>query len=485
MTNRQIAASTLWQLLSQCTMALLSVITVKCVAVGLSMELAGLYNSAYGYLQLFGILADFGLYAVAIREVSRAENKAKVLGALLVLRLAILCVSMGSALLIVWLLPAWHGTPLPIAVSIAALVPSFTLLAGVLRAVFQVHHRMQYVFIAEVSQRIVTVVLLGGAVWWGVRGSTDPSMLFLFLGMGSLGALTLLLLSMLFAGKLAVIRPVLDAALLRRLAGQAAPYGIAFFATALYRQTDVTLIALLRDDFAFQNAAYGFVQRVMDMAYLLPTFLMNATLPHLRPDDRQAAHLLERTLIGMLLLSGGAALFAWFWARPIMQLLTTEAYLSSPLQPGSDTALTLLSGSMFANGIIVFCFYALLSRHAWRPLVGTLTLAAVGSLTLNLLLIPQLGFVGASVTSIAVHGCTAAALLLIVLHGGAMRVPWGAVGRWLLWMTALSAVLWLGTPLLSSSVRTLVGLAIGGLASVLLAWGTGLLQRMMRGGPLA
>ncbi len=57
---------------SQIVMAALSILTTKFVAIGLSQELAGHYNTAYGYLQLFGILADFGLYAVAVREVSQA-----------------------------------------------------------------------------------------------------------------------------------------------------------------------------------------------------------------------------------------------------------------------------------------------------------------------------------------------------------------------------------------------------------------------------
>ena len=61
-------------------MAALSILTVKFVAIGLTKELAGSYNSAYGYLQLFGILADFGLYAVSVREVSKTKDPSKILG---------------------------------------------------------------------------------------------------------------------------------------------------------------------------------------------------------------------------------------------------------------------------------------------------------------------------------------------------------------------------------------------------------------------
>src|SRR3989338_8721052 len=90
MSNRAIATSTLWQIASQCAMAALSILTVKFIAVGLTKELAGYYNSSYGYLQLFGILADFGLYAIAVREVAAAKNRSEVLGGLIILRTLIL-----------------------------------------------------------------------------------------------------------------------------------------------------------------------------------------------------------------------------------------------------------------------------------------------------------------------------------------------------------------------------------------------------------
>ncbi|MBP9751145.1 MAG: oligosaccharide flippase family protein, partial [Candidatus Peribacteraceae bacterium] len=157
MSTKQIASSTLWQLASQLAMAAISVVTVKLVATGLSQNLAGFYNSAYGYLQIFGIIADFGLYAVAVREVSRSEDKRGVVGAVIVLRCVITAVSFALAVAVAWVIPAWHGTPLPLAVTLCAFVPVFTLLAGTLRVIFQVHYRLQWVFVAEVTQRIVAV----------------------------------------------------------------------------------------------------------------------------------------------------------------------------------------------------------------------------------------------------------------------------------------------------------------------------------------
>lgn len=468
-------------------MAALSIVTVKLVATGLSQELAGLYNTSYGFLQLFGILADFGLYAVAIREISVAGGKKeqeKVLGNLIVLRCGILALSIGSALCIAWLVPAWSGTPLPLAITIASLVPSFTLLAGILRTVFQVHHKMQFVFAAEVLQRVLTAGVMAIFIWLGIRGSHSPEVLYLFLSVGSLGALLLYILSLVFGYRLMAIRPRFDADVLKHLLTQAAPYGIAYLCTALYRQFDVTLIATLRpQDFEIQNAMYGFVQRMMDMAYLLPTILLNSTLPSLADKvkkNEDTAHFVGRIFFVILLLSITIFLFSFFWPRALSQLLINDDYLSTATHPGSDTALRLLSVSMFLNGIILFSFYSLLARHVWKPLVSTLFLGVLISLFLNLTLIPDLGFVGASYTSIVTHAMLALLLLPQSLRVLPMKLTLRMAGQAAAYAVVLGLFLWGCAPFLTSPLRTVAALCVALPIILLCARFGGIQKALMR-----
>jgi len=444
-------------------MAALSVLTVKFVAIGLTKELAGNYNSAYGYLQLFGILADFGLYAISVREVSRAEDKERVLGALIVLRSIILVISLLSALLLVWIIPTWRGTPLPLGVTIASLVPFFTLLAGIIRTVFQVKYKMQYVFIAEVIQRIITAGLIGLIIFLGVRGSNDLHIYHLFLFIGGVGAFVLFFLSFSYGNRLVRIRPTFDAKLLKRLLREAAPFGLAFLCMAIYRNLDLTLIALLRPDFELQNAYYGFVLRMAEMGYLIPTFLLNSTLPILNERDaagEDTRSLLGKTLLILMLLGTISFLFSLLWSRPLVHLLTTESYLSTPARPGADTALRLLATPIFLNGIITYCFYVLLTRKSWQRLVASLAAGAVLSTALNLSLIPLHGFVGAAVVSIVVHLFLAATLLPTALQKMPPQFQPSAVLRWLVFSALLAlALIWL-EPLLQSDWQTATGLAL-------------------------
>lgn len=481
MSTKQIASSTLWQVASQGVMAALSIVTVKFVAMGLSAELAGTYNSAYGFLQIFGILADFGLYAVAVRELSRAEDKPRVMGALIILRSIILGLSLASALLITWLLPAWNGTPLPLAVSIAALVPFFTLLSGIQRTIFQVSYRMHYVFIAEVAQRIIAVLMIGIVIAQGVRDSSNPAVMNYMLLAGSVGALVLFLFSTLYVRKLMQVKLRWDGEEIKRLLVLALPYGLAFFCTALYRQTDVTLIAMLRDDFQLQNAYYGFALRAVEMAYLFPTFLLNSTLPILSKrdaDGEDTRGFVGKIFFAILLLSTTVFLYSVLWARPVMRLLTTEEYLSSATHAGSDTALELLAIPMLLNGIVLFCFYSMLTRHAWKPLVNTLAIGALVSLGMNSFLIPEFGFEGAAYTSIATHGFLALLLLPQALQILPMQITRTQVLQWITYTILLGGGLWLAAPFLTSSLITVIALLASFIYLGAIALGTRITQSL-------
>ncbi|OGJ59657.1 hypothetical protein A2881_03370 [Candidatus Peribacteria bacterium RIFCSPHIGHO2_01_FULL_55_13] len=483
MPTKQIASSTLWQLGSQIVMAALSILTVKFVAIGLSKELAGNYNSAYGFLQLFGILADFGLYAVGVREMARAKDRATVLGALIIIRSVILLLSLGLAIALIWMMPQWRGTPLPLSVTIASLVPLFTLLAGILRTVFQVHYRMQFVFLAEVTQRVITTGLIGLFIVAGVHTSNSTDILYAFLLIGGIGAFVLFLISWITAARFETIRLRSDRAVMVSILRQSIPFGAAFLCMALYRQLDVTMIALLRPDFEIQNAEYGFVLRMVEMGYIIPTFLLNSVLPTLSERDgrgEDTAVLLGKTLMILLLLGITAGLFCAFWSRPLVQLLTTDAYLSTPIRHGSDTALMLMGLPVFLNGLVQYGFYVLLNRGKSKPLIAMLGCGAVLSIALNYTLIPQYGYIGATVTSNVVHIFLATVLVFAALQAMRVSIPVSGIGKIILYAIALGAGLWRFAPVLHNEVSSVVGLAVASVGMIIGGWALGIHTLFMK-----
>ncbi|HVW66529.1 MAG TPA: oligosaccharide flippase family protein [Candidatus Peribacteraceae bacterium] len=460
MSTKQIATSTFWQIVSQALTAILSIVATKFVAIGLSKEFAGLYNSAYGYIQVFAILADFGLYAVAIREISKVqgEEREKTLGVLLWLRILTIGAAMIPALFFVWIMPMWRGTLLPLSVTIASLVPIFTLVAGVIRTVYQVHYRMEFVTIAEVAQRLLTTLGLGLFIIAGVRLSSDPVVLAWYLGIGGIGAFALLLISYIYAQRFERVRLHFDRALLKKFFLLAAPFAFAYLLMALYRQLDVVFIALLRPDFALQNAYYGFAGRVEDMAFLIPTFLLNSVLPILTErlhKKEDAAQLLQKTFF-ILLVSGTVFfLFSFFWAKPFTLLFATAHYLSAADHPGSDTAFMLMSIPMFLNGLVLFAFYVFLAQHFWKRLMVSFGIGAILVVILNVILTGTYGFVGAASALIAVHVVLTLVLVPAALRSLHVRVSLMQILQWLVFSIILGALLFFSAPHLTSALLTL------------------------------
>ena len=113
---------------------------------------------------------------------------------------------------------------------------------------------------------------------------------------------------------------------------------------------------------------------------------------------------------------------------------------------------------MFLNGIILFGFYSLLTKNSWRKLVLTLLLGVVISLTMNLVLIPSHGFVGAAYTSITVHSV----LAIILLFFGAKAMPFKLnqveISQWILFTALLGIGLWTFKPFMIGEIRTIIGL---------------------------
>lgn len=446
-------------------MAVLSILTVKFVAIGLSKELAGYYNSAYGFLQIFAILADFGLYAVSVREVSKAHNKEHVFGTLFFLRFLVTVLSLGSAVIFVWLLPQWRGTPFPLGVAIASLVPFFTLLAGMIRVVFQTEYKMHFVFLAEVLQRVLTTLGIGLFLLWGVRQTTDVHVYAWFLGIGSIGAALLFLVSLFYGSRFMPIRFHIDRALLKKMLLLAAPYGVAYLLLTMYRQLDVAFIALLRPDFALQNAYYGFAGRVEDLAFLVPTLLLNSLLPLLSKriaDKQDTGALLGKTFLILLTLGSMFFLFSFLWARPLTLLFATPEYLGTAAHAGSDTAFQLMSLPMFLNGLVLFSFYVFLARHEWMRLIAAFGVSVLLTFLLNLLWTPAYGFPGAAAALIVVHVLLAAYLVPLTFRTVSIRLPLRDVSRWLLFSVVLALLLWVSEPMLQSAL----GAAIAGAAAL-------------------
>lgn len=58
------------QIIAKAAIALLSVVTIKMITMHFGQSQYGEYTYIYEYLGIFAIMADMGLYTIAVREMS-------------------------------------------------------------------------------------------------------------------------------------------------------------------------------------------------------------------------------------------------------------------------------------------------------------------------------------------------------------------------------------------------------------------------------
>jgi O-antigen/teichoic acid export membrane protein len=99
-----------------------------------------------------------------------------------------------------------------------------------------------------------------------------------------------------------------------------------------------------------------------------------------------------------------------------------------------------------------------------------LGLAAIISIGLNFLLIPEYGYIGATITSNIIHILLAVALMMAALRTMPAKISAQALIKILLFACVLGVGLWETAPLLRSEIPTVVGLAVASIGMAFLVW---------------
>src|SRR3989338_5007511 len=136
---RKILHNTLIQIAGKLVTAALSVVVLKIISSYLGTAGYGDYTTVYQFLALFGIIADFGIYTITVKEMARDEKQIPmILGNVMGLRTLLAIFAMILAAMVAYIVPDYQTTLIPMGVLIATVATFFTLLNGTISSVLQV-----------------------------------------------------------------------------------------------------------------------------------------------------------------------------------------------------------------------------------------------------------------------------------------------------------------------------------------------------------
>ncbi|PIZ72331.1 hypothetical protein COY07_03365 [Candidatus Peregrinibacteria bacterium CG_4_10_14_0_2_um_filter_43_11] len=416
---RKILENTFIQVVGKLITAGLSIIVLKIISGYLGTAGYGDYTTVYQFLALFGIIADFGIYTITIKEMSKDQSQIpRILGNVLGLRSALAVFAMILAVIAAFLMPAYGDTLIPLGVVVATFATFFTLLNGTVSTVLQVHLKMQYATISLVIGKIASVAYMA---WVAFFLYPDNAVLGFYhlLWAGVIGNLIMFVVTAYYTRRYTKITYCFDYDFWRKIFLTSLPYGVALVLNTLYFRLDVILMTLLLPHSTTlgegecaqrlcgdtEVGLYGVAQRMLEMLVIIPVYFMNSVLPimtrYLEEKNQKIKQLVQYSF-DFLIASGVPILVGGFiLAVPFIHFISDVTYLSgNTFTYGSDVAIKILMFAMlfsFVNSLFGFTLVVLNQQIKLMYInAGGVLFNLIG----NLLVIPHWGFRGAALTSV-------------------------------------------------------------------------------------
>lgn len=333
-TTKKILSNTLWQIIGRLFISIIGILSIKLITNYLPTEIYGQYTTIFEYLSFFGIAADFGLYTIGVREMSKQEHPTEfILGNILSLRIILIVLSLGSAFIITPFIPKYSDSLIQSGLYIVVLSTALSLINGILTSVLQYKMKMFFSTIAltigKTSGFLFTILVIFQLAPNATNQDIAQSF-NLLLWSSVITTLVTLFITTFFILKHTKIRPQIDKKYASKLIKNSFPFGISIILSTLYFKIDIILLSQLTD--YHQTGIYGVPLRVMEIITVIPVFFMNASLPKLTESFKKSTENFQKTLKKplqfLILLVLPISLGGFVLATPITYTVSSPQFIS-------------------------------------------------------------------------------------------------------------------------------------------------------------
>lgn len=354
----------------------------------LGVEGFGQFNYIFAFFYFFLTINDFGVNTIVIREVSKQRERAgEIIGAMLLFKVLVAVVSVLVAWIAIWLMKYPEDLRNALFVYATVLPVIAFQLPGI---IFQILLKAEYPAIIGIFSRCAGFVLIVGAAWMGY-GLTAIVLALL------LGEFASLLVTLKYAKRF--VKPTwrADPRLWKEVLRSSVPLGIAGLFVAVINRVDFIMLERMTD--LHQVGLYSAAYKITNLLEAFPLMIMSTIYPLMSryasedPERLRALYKKSVLYLGMIALPMGISIT--LFAPAIVRSVFGAKFI------GADRGLMVLVWST------VFLYVALVAGNLLISLgyekINLLLLipGAILNITLNLLLIPTSGFIGAACSTTA------------------------------------------------------------------------------------
>ena len=377
----------------------------------------GIITGAIALVTLLSFLSDIGLSTLVVREVARNKSElSKYMDNVLGAKIPLSIITMVLIAIAVNVLVDLHATGytqdsimIVYFIGLSTIISSFY---GVFNSVFQAHERMEY---QSLGQMINSAMLLAGAI---MAVSLHMSIVVWAAVYLIASIATALFEIIVCAWKFTLPRLSFDLGFIKESLKESLPFWLTgSFITVYYMVSSVLLQVMVSNDaVGWYNQAY----KIVLFLGFIPNDLFGAVFPvsaRLFTSSKDTLRFLfERSLKYLLILAVPLGIGTTLLADRLVVLLSGPQYL--PAGP----ALAILIWSEVFIFINMALANMLNSINRQRVVTKQTALSAVVNVTLNIALIPFLGYIGACIVTVITEG-VALVFLYRGMKGSEFQVP--------------------------------------------------------------
>lgn len=403
--SRKIAQHTFWQFIGKFLSTILGIITIGLLTRYLDPKGFGQYTTVFAFLQLFGILVDFGLYIVLINRLSASDHKDdEIVSNVFTLRFVSAIIFLGLAPLIALFIPSYdHAVKLGIGITALAMLG--VTMIQLLTAVFQKHIATGKVALAEVIGRSV---LLGITF---IMISLDFGLLFILCAVVISNAVHFFITFHL-SRRYVRIRLAMDFLFWRSIIKEAWPVALSIFFNLAYFKADTIFLSLMKSQ--EEVGLYGAAYKILEVLITFPTMFVGLILPilaknYVSKNKEKFFRILQQSFECLAMIAMPIIIVGTFMAEPIVMIVGGEKFA------GSIPILRIL---IWAVGIIyigTLFGYLIVVIQKQKIMLWGYGFVALTSLIGYVIFIPKYSVIGAAAMTVYSEAAISTIIIFMVI----------------------------------------------------------------------
>lgn len=393
-TTKKIASNTLWQLIGKIVSMSITVTAVITVTRVYGRQGYGEFSLMQNWPALFFIIVDFGLNAIASRELSKDFSKAgKYFFNILIFRLlfcALIILGLSVALIF---FP--YSSALKFGIILNLFLLPFSAVWTTTNILFQVKMRYDLSVKGYIGGYILVLFLVMVLAYFRA-----PVAFVSFSYV--LGGILTLYLNILSLKRLGInLSSKIDALFLKDLFMQSLPLGVMFVFSQINFKADSILLSVIKvpKEYGLNNtesvAVYNLPYKIFEVMLVLPTFFMNSAYPVFVRHSVEGAHKIKTTFFKSL-----GVLFVLGILSGIVGAIFSKFIINA--LGGSEFAQSILVLQILLLGLFVYFvtspiswLIVTLEKQNYLPYVYVIS--SIFNITANIIFIPKYSFYSSAV----------------------------------------------------------------------------------------